>query len=427
MKNKRTESKNLENKNAENKNTDHKTMENRKTVVIVGTGIGKRSHLTRQAAAVIRNADLFVGEEKVLRKVEEIPSWAEKIPVSEPEKILETIAESSAHTIAVLTEGDPGDVPPEKQLSRALGKLHPGIVPGISMLVYASSRTGVATKGMISVDLSEQNAALLPMLTENRRLFVRGETKLRDRFRELDEAGYGRVTVYIVENPGEDEERVFRGNVKEAAAKDYSPNTVCFLIRENAPRHGRFGIPARIFSGGYGRIYAPEIRASVVSMLQIDQTETIYDIGAGIGSIAAELAFEASEGMVYAVEKDEDLAETLSVNGRRLGVKNMKVIVGTAPEALAHLPAPDAVLIEEPGKRFFDMLQILASRNSHVKLAVLTEEPGTAEAAVNYLEKLRFHVEESVILISRRVSSGERHRLAAEDPMFVIGAVRRTE
>ena len=62
------------------------------------------------------------------------------------------------------------------------------------------------------------------------------------------------------------------------------------------------GIPDEAFIRGKVPMTKKMIRMALSSLLQISPEETVWDIGAGTGSISVELARQAAGGIVYAVE-----------------------------------------------------------------------------------------------------------------------------
>ena len=73
--------------------------------------------------------------------------------------------------------------------------------------------------------------------------------------------------------------------------------------------------------------------------------ETLWDVGAGCGSIAIEWLRAGNGAAAVAIERRPARAATIARNAASLGVPELRVVVGVAPEALAGLPTPDAIFV----------------------------------------------------------------------------------
>ena len=71
----------------------------------------------------------------------------------------------------------------------------------------------------------------------------------------------------------------------------------------------------------------------------------LWDVGAGAGSVAVEWSRTHPSCRAVAVERDPERAERIDRNALTLGVPDLRVVTGRAPEALAGLDAPDAVFV----------------------------------------------------------------------------------
>ena len=164
-----------------------------------------------------------------------------------------------------------------------------------------------------------------------------------------------------------------------------------------------------------------EVRALVLARLGPGLGRTVWDIGAGSGSVAVECArFGAS---VYAVEADQGQCERIRRNAAAHGVAgSVRVVAGTAPAALAGLPAPDA---------------LFAGGGSDDVLAAALEagRPDRAVAALASVDRVRAVTEllaargyraEGVQLQAARLAPlpGGSLRLAGANPVFVVSGER---
>ena len=105
------------------------------------------------------------------------------------------------------------------------------------------------------------------------------------------------------------------------------------------------GLPDEAFVHD-GQITKRSLRAVTVSMLAPRPHAVLWDVGAGCGSVAVEwIRIAGPEARGYAVERNETRCRMIEENIDRLGGVGLTVVHGEAPEALADLPAPDAVFI----------------------------------------------------------------------------------
>jgi precorrin-6Y C5,15-methyltransferase (decarboxylating) len=111
-----------------------------------------------------------------------------------------------------------------------------------------------------------------------------------------------------------------------------------------------------------GQITKREVRAVTLYSLGLRPGSTVWDIGAGTGSVSVEAGLVAHQGTVYAVERDEESLPLLRSNLERWGSGNVRVVPGEAPEALTQLPDPDAVFVGGSGGNLAGILEVAAER-----------------------------------------------------------------
>jgi precorrin-6Y C5,15-methyltransferase (decarboxylating) len=104
------------------------------------------------------------------------------------------------------------------------------------------------------------------------------------------------------------------------------------------------GLPDEAFEHD-GQITKREIRAVVLSALAPVPGELLWDVGAGSGSVGIEWLRTHPACRAVAVEPRADRRRRIAANADALGVPGLRLVDGTAPAALAGLPAPDAVFI----------------------------------------------------------------------------------
>lgn len=105
------------------------------------------------------------------------------------------------------------------------------------------------------------------------------------------------------------------------------------FIPEKLKRHAYDDVPLEI---GHGQtISAPHMVAIMLEALELRKDSKVLEIGTGTGYHAALAAKIARQGMIYTIERIEELAEKARENFKKLGIKNVKVFVGDGSAGLA--------------------------------------------------------------------------------------------
>ena len=102
------------------------------------------------------------------------------------------------------------------------------------------------------------------------------------------------------------------------------------------------GLPDDAFEHD-GQLTKREVRAATLAALVPLPGETLWDVGAGCGSISIEWLRAGAGRSAIAIERIPARAATIARNASSLGVPGLRIITGTAPDALEGLPIPDAI------------------------------------------------------------------------------------
>jgi len=103
------------------------------------------------------------------------------------------------------------------------------------------------------------------------------------------------------------------------------------------------GLPDDAFEHD-GQITKREIRAATLAALAPVWGETLWDIGAGSGSVAIEWLRAVPGAKAAAVERDPARAAAIARNAAALGVPGLRIITGEAPATLPE-GVPDAIFV----------------------------------------------------------------------------------
>ncbi len=117
------------------------------------------------------------------------------------------------------------------------------------------------------------------------------------------------------------------------------------------------GIPDNLFLRGEVPMTKEEIRIITLAKARLEKDMTIYDIGAGTGSLSIEAARMVPQGKVYAVEEKNKAIELIHKNIVKFNLDNIEVVEGKAPKALKGLPCADRVIIGGSGGNLEEILK----------------------------------------------------------------------
>ena len=171
-----------------------------------------------------------------------------------------------------------------------------------------------------------------------------------------------------------------------------------------------------------GQITKREVRAVALYSLGLRADSLVWDIGAGTGSISVEAGLIASQGRVYAIEKDRESLPLLEQNIARWSASNVHMVAGEAPQALADLPSPDSVFIGGSGGNLDVIIDEAAARlNPRGRLVINLAVLERTNAAYHRLKNLGLTTEMVMVHAARgKEMPDDTVRLESLNPVFVL-------
>jgi precorrin-6Y C5,15-methyltransferase (decarboxylating) len=275
--------------------------------------------------------------------------------------LIDTLGDIAAwrgRRVTVLASGDPLWYGVGAVLARHFPIDEMTIVPQPGAFSLAAARLGWAIEDCIALSLHGRPCDSLNLhLAPHARLLLLSHDGNTPRIVAalLAASGWGPSRMAVFEHLGGEREAVLHGTadswVERRAANLNTIAIECLPGRGARPLSRLAGLPDDAFEHD-GQLTKREVRAMTLARLAPLPGETLWDIGAGCGSIAIEW-LRAGAGVAIAVERNEARAAMIARNAARLGVPGLRIVVGRAPDALADLPPPNAVFagggIGDPG------------------------------------------------------------------------------
>jgi precorrin-6B C5,15-methyltransferase / cobalt-precorrin-6B C5,C15-methyltransferase len=323
-------------------------------LVVVGIGADGLAGLGEAARAAVLTAKELVGS---ARQLELLPQTsATQRPWPSPidplvEELVERSDAGSAGGVCILASGDPMLHGIGATLARRLPAGRLVVHPHPSAFALACARLGwpAAEVELVSA-VAQPPEVVVRLLQPGRRVVVytSGAGGAAALAGVLREHGFGPSPFVVLEQLGGPAEHVVETTAEkwgETAADPLHCVAIECLTQDGTPPYPLVpGLPDEAYAND-GQLTKRHVRAVTLAALAPLPGALLWDVGAGSGSIAIEWLRAEASARATAIERDAERAERARANARALGVPQLEVVLGSAPEALCDLPGPDAIFI----------------------------------------------------------------------------------
>jgi precorrin-6Y C5,15-methyltransferase (decarboxylating) len=389
---------------------------------VVGVGMGL-DDLGPRLKAVVAGAEVLAGGRRMLEMFPE--HEGRRIVLETPlEDRLKEIEDASAGSrVVVLASGDPLCYGIGARLAERFAREHVILHPNVSTVQAAFARLGLPwpEAGIVSMHAREPwriAAALagrrhVALFTDPNRTPGVIARFLLDRDQED-------WRMWVLENLGRPEEKVESYSLAEAAEREFSPLNIVVLERMGPERRPLLGAADDAYVHQAGLITKAEVRAVVLARLEPGPGLTLWDLGAGCGSVGLEASLLMPGGRIIAVEQYPERVEQIRANRKRFQTANLEVVCGRMPEALEGLPDPDRVFAGGGGERLPDILRAAFERLEEGVVVAAVIRLESLEAARRTMTDLGAAIDVVQVQVSRDATLGGDVFLKALNPVWLV-------
>jgi precorrin-6Y C5,15-methyltransferase (decarboxylating) len=318
---------------------------------IVGIGEDGVAGIGEAARAAIADAEIVFGGARHLELAAPAITGKTQVWPSPFSRSVDAVLASRGKSTCVLASGDPFMFGVGATLVRHIDAAQMRVFPHPSAFSLAASRLGWPLQDVATVSLHGRPLDLIrPHLQPGARILTltsdeHGPAALA---RLLTEAGFGISIISVLEALGGPRETIRSQVAMNFGLADVDPLNVCAVsvvalpgarVLQLAP-----GLDDSLFEHD-GQITKRDIRALTLSALAPRHGELLWDIGAGSGSVGIEWMLADPSLRTIAIEADAERATRVERNAKALGVPDLKVVLGSAPDALSGLEPPHAIFI----------------------------------------------------------------------------------
>ena len=413
-------------------------MTDEQRVYIIGIGDDGFEGLTGAARERIAKAEVLIGSAQALRAVPE--SGAERIETTGSlEVVIERINDVAQRRTVVLTSGDPFFYGTARFLCDRMGKDRFEVIPHVSSMQLAFARVKESWDEAYLTNLASQSLDLAIeriRTAEKVGIFTSETASPQQVAQAMLDRRLDYFSVYVCENLGSPDERVTQGELQDVAAQSFGPLNVMILVRKPdipdrpSERIGRrlFGNPDEMFLHARPKralITPSQVRSIALSEMDLGPNSTVWDVGAGSGSVAIEAALISDGGTVYAIEMDAEDHQLISANMSRFGVNNVVPILGMAPDAWDGLPNPDAIFVGGTGRMVSGIVELALDRlRSGGRLVANISSLENVVAVRDVIRQKLGEANVWMVNVALGTHQLDSLRFEAINPTFLIGAVK---
>lgn len=404
-------------------------MEN-KTSYIVGIGPGNQEFLCPIAKSAIEKADVLIGGKRNLEEFAYLNKETLSIDKS-LKNIVDYITENQEQkSIVVLASGDTGLFSIRAYLQKQLPQVPFQVLPGISSLQYLMAKMDLNWNELKIVTLHGNDSLnLCNTVARNKTtaIFTGGKNSPASIGERLKALSFANLTLTVGEFLSYPNERIVRGTPEEIAALDFDDLSLVIAENPNVSdrpwQYATQGLPDECFERDEVPMTKSEIRALILSKMQLMPDSQILEIGAGSGSCTVEMALTAYEGKVYTIEKNPTAVALCEKNIAKFGLDNVVLYQGNAPEDIPNLPSFDRMFIGGSGG---NMKTIIEKYNQPMRLCVSAITVESVTEALTAMNQCGFaDIEIVQAAVARSKKAGTKHLMMGLNPITIVSGERK--
>ena len=382
-------------------------MGNTKNINLIGIGLGNPDLLTKAAISAIERSAVIIGAKRIIESVKE--DFPDKIYFIEynTEKIIDIIKENIDLEIAVVFSGDislfSGSL---KLFDRLKVSIQDEIAfktcnintfPGISSISYLCAKSNIDISKVKILSFHGKEELLYHNIHSNEYTFIITSKAdgVKEICKKLIEMDISDLNCMIISNP--------------AADKSIS-----------------IGLPDEAFERDKVPITKSEVRAVIMSKLDICPDSICYDIGAGSGSVTIEMSRLAYEGKVYAIEKNPLAVELIKKNIHNFSAENIELIHAKAPDGLDNILEADKIFIGGSSGELISMMEMVFTSKRHPTIvisAITMETISQITDIVKIAKQKGYDTEITAVNVSKSKEVGPYNMMMAQNMVF-IGVIK---
>jgi len=322
------------------------------TLVGVGTDDGKTP--PQKTQELVNNCQLLIGIQKLTDLFPDAQGEKSLLP-HYLDDLVRFLKKNTDKKTVILASTDSNLFGISKYLLRRFSRNDLRIIPHPYSMELAFSAIKESMEGAVITSAHDMDPPDLVKLVHEKEkvgIFTNPSMPADEIIQLLIDDGLKDYTVFLCMDINTRRQRVQEIPLETLNRRRFSPLCILILIKKPPTKILKIAPPALSFliqddqiAHREGMLIPSEVRAIILSKLQIQPGLLLWDVGGGSGAFSVEASRFVNLKEVYVIERDLVQARHLYENIHRFHAESITVIEGEIPDVLGDIPDPDRILV----------------------------------------------------------------------------------
>ena len=391
-------------------------------ITIAGVGTGSTQHLTTEVKNAINEADVVVLSSRFLHLV---PNDKKIIILEDFNETFKKIQNESGN-ILILVSGDACLYSLLPLVKKFFADKNIKVLPGLSSLQILCARAGEVWNDakILSGHGRELNTGNFLNIVERNKITIlfcdkkNSPNYICDKLKSFDD-----IEIFIGSNLGNENEIFLHGKPSEFLDKNFPELSIILIKNKAVYALNKLHLRDCDFFREKDIVMTNEnVRAVVLSKLELKNDSIFWDIGAGSGSVSISAAHENLSLEVHAVEKNTQAVKLIAKNAAKFHLHNIKIHEGLASEIIKKLPEPTHIFIGGSGGEMQKIFNIITKLKSHVRVVTACVTLENFNQAYTIMKEQKNFEAVQISVTSSRPLNEELTLMKANNPVVIFSA-----
>lgn len=392
-------------------------------ITVAGAGTGSENHLTPEVKDAIKNSDLIftssrfqklIPDEKKYFELKNFNDAFEKISHENKNALILVSGDSCLYSLLPLVK----KFFPEKKIK---------VLSGISSLQIICAKACELwndAKILSGHGRNLSSGKFLNAVERNKITILFCDKNISPQWACKELEDFSSVEIFIGENLGSPDEKISHGKPEQFINENFSELSIVLIRNNDVYKPEKKILRDKDFLREKNIVMTNEnIRAAIISKLELNDDSIFFDIGAGSGSVSVSIAHSNPEIEIYSIEHKIEAVNLISKNAKKFHVHNIKIIHGRAFEVIKNLSVtPSHVFIGGSDGELINILKFLSSLNNPVKIVTACVTLENFISAYEIMKDMKNFEAVQISITSSKTLKPALTLMSAKNPVMILSA-----